>query len=111
MLAAEVGYGADVHQIQRRVGGRLEEERARVRLDGCLPLIEIAAVDQSHGDAEAWAERLDDVAAGAEHGAGSDDVVPGVQEREEPASDRGHAGRSGAGYFRAFEEAHTLLEH
>src|SRR5690606_12669542 len=62
-------------------------------------------------DAEARTQGLDDVAAGAEHGAGGDDVIAGLQEREQAGGDGGHAGCGGATYLGAFEQAHALLEH
>ncbi len=110
-LAAELGDGGDVDEVERRVGRRLEEERLGVGAHGLAPGLEVAAVDQGRGDAEARTERLDDVAAGAEHGAGGDDVVAGLEEGKERGGDGGHAGRGRARDLGALEQAKALLEH
>ncbi len=111
VLLGERGDGADVDEVERGVGRRLEEERLRVGTDGGFPVLDVAAVDQRHGDAKARAQGLDDVTAGAEHGARGDDVVAGLQERQQARGDGGHAGGGGAGHLGAFQKAHALLEH
>ena len=79
--------------------------------DGRLPGVEVAAVDERAVDAEARAQRLDDVAARAEQRAGRDDVIAGLHVRQDRGGDGGHAGRRGAAFLGAFEQPHALLEH
>ena len=80
----------------------------RIALRHC---VEIGAVDQRRGDAEARQEILDHVAAGAEQRLArrrrGRRPSPGPSARR----DRRHAGRGRARGLRAFERGHALLEH
>ena len=78
---------------------------------GALPGVDVAAVDQRGGDAEARAQRLDDVAAGAEQRARGDDVIAGLEEAQQRGGDGRHAGGGGARGLGALQQAHALLEH
>ena len=63
--------------LERRIGRRLHEERLGVLLHRVLPGVEIGAVDQRRGDAEARQPFLDHPAAGAEQRLGGDHVIAG----------------------------------
>ena len=77
----------------------------------CLPLREIAAVDEHRLDAEARQDLGQDELAGAEQRVGRDDAIAGLDQAHERGEDRGHAGRRAARGFGAFEQCHALLEH
>ena len=104
-------HAGDIDDVERRVGRRLEEEGAGVGLDGRLPLTEVAAIDEGELDAEARTQVLDDVAAGAEHGLGGDDVLAVIEAGQDRCRDRGHPGCRGARVFRTFQQPHAFLEH
>ena len=74
-------------------------------------LSRIAAVDQRAFDAVFRRQRLDHPAAGAEQGAGCDDMVAGLELAEDRGGDGRHAGCRGARIFGAFQHAHALFEH
>src|SRR3712207_8294200 len=59
------------------------EEHLGLGPDRRAPLVEVRAVDEGRGDAEAGQELLADEAAGAEELARRDDVVAGAQLPEE----------------------------
>ena len=101
----------DVDEIQQRIGRRLEEEHLRIRAQGIGPGLGVAAIDQGELDAEARTQDFDDVAARAEHGAGGDDVIAGVQFGQDRRRDGGHAGGRDTHIFRAFHQTQALFEH
>ena len=110
-LVGELGDAGNVHDFECRVGRAFQEHDLGVRLDRLFPVGEIAAVDQRAADAVFRSKRLDDVAAGAEEGAGCHDMIAGLQLAENGRRDRSHAGCRGAGVFSTFQQAHALLEH
>ena len=73
--------------------------------------VEIGAVDQRRGDAEARQPILDHPAAGAEQRLGGDDMVAGLHQAHQRGRHGRHAGRGRARGFGAFERRHALLEH
>jgi hypothetical protein len=75
------------------------------------PFLELRAVDEGRGDAEAGQKLLADEAAGAEELARRDDVVAGAQLSQERGRHRRHAGRGGARRLGALERCHARLEH
>ena len=107
----DLRHFGDVDDFERGIGRAFEKERLGVRPHGVFPGLEIAAVDQGRGDAEARQVILDDVAAGAEHGFRRHHVIAGLELADQRDGDRGHAGRGGARRFRAFERRHAALEH
>ncbi len=99
------------YDVERRVGGRFQEQRLRVGPHGRAPLVEVVAVHQRAVDAEARQQVLDDVAAGAEQRLGGHHVVAGLDLAHHGRRHGRHAGRRGAGVLGAFEQRHALLEH
>jgi uncharacterized protein YggE len=62
----DLGDGGDVDDFERRVGRAFEERRLGVRAHRRAPGVEVGAVDQGRGDAEARQQLLDDIEARAE---------------------------------------------
>ena len=108
---SDLRHLGDVDDLERRIGRAFEKERLGVRPHRIAPGVEIAAVDQRRGDAEARQIVLDHVAAGAEHRLGGDDVIAGLELADQRHGDGRHAGRGCARGFRAFERRHAPLEH
>ncbi len=103
--------GGDVDDFERRIGRGFEEKGLGVRPHRVAPLLEVGAVDQRRGDAEARQIILDDIAAGAEQRLRRDHVVAGLELADQRQRDGRHAGRGGARGFGAFERRHALFEH
>ncbi len=112
--AARMGdlcHGGDVVDVERRVGGRFQEQRHGVGAERRPPLVEIVAVDQRAFHAEARQQILDDVATGAEQGLGGHHMVARLDLPHQRGRHGGHAGGRGARVLGAFEQRHALLEH
>src|SRR5262245_708586 len=62
--AGDLGYGRNIDQVERRVGGSFEEHGPGVGAHGSCPRIEVAAIDQGRGDAKARTEVFHDIATG-----------------------------------------------
>ena len=62
----DLGHGRNVDEFEGRVGRTFEKERPGLGPQGGAPLIQVVAVDQRRGDAEARQQVFDDIAAGAE---------------------------------------------
>ena len=75
------------------------------------PLVEIGAVDEGRGDAEARQEILDHPAARAEQRLRGDDVIAGLELPDQRSRHRRHAGRGRARRFGPLEGRHPALEH
>ncbi len=105
------GDGFQVDDGERRVRRRLQEQHLGFGAHRLRPLIDVAAIDQRAGDAEARQDFLDDVPAGAEHRLGGDDVVAHAQAGQEGRGDRRHAAGGRASHGSAFQRRHALLEH
>ena len=91
--------------------GLSRKNALRLRPHRLPPGVEVGAVDQRRGDAEARQELGDHIVAGAEQRARGDDMVAGLQVAEQRRRHRRHAARHGAARLRAFQQAHALLEH
>jgi hypothetical protein len=83
------------------VSGRI----AACQADRSLPSTKVVVMPEArqHG--------LQDIAAGAEQGAGGYDVIARLQSCQEHGGDSRHAGSGGARHRRAFEQRHALFEH
>ena len=107
----DLGDGGDVDDLERRIGRRFEERRFGVRAHRRPPGVEIRAVDEGRGDAEARQQLLDHIEARAEQRPRGDDVVARLELAHQGGGDRGHAARGGARRLGAFEQRHPPLEH
>ena len=107
----DLGDGGDIDDFERRVGRRFEERRFGVRAHRRPPRVEVRAVDEGRGDAEARQELLDHVEARAEQGPRGDDVVARLELAHERGGDRGHSARRRPRRLGALEQRHSLLEH
>ena len=107
----DLGDGGDVDELERRIGRRFEERRLGVRTQRRPPGVEIGAVDQGRGDAEARQQLLDHIETRAEQSPRGDDVVARLELAHERGGDGGHAARGRARRLGAFEQRHPLLEH
>ena len=107
----DLRHGGDIDHFQRRIGRCLHEERLGVGPHRLLPLIEIGAVDQRRGHAEARQQFLDHVETGAEQRARRDDVVAGLDLAHQRERHRRHPGRGRARILGALEIRHAGLEH
>ena len=105
------GDRGDVDEFERRIGRRFEERCFRVRPQGRAPGVEIGAVDESRGDAEAGQQVLDHVETRAEQGSRRDDMVTRLELAHERRRDGGHSARGRARGLGALEQRHPLLEH
>ena len=110
-LVRDLGDRGDVDDLERRIGRRFDEERLGVRPHRVAPLVEVGAVDQRRGNAEARQIILDDVAARAEQRLRGDHVIAGLELTDQRQRHRRHAGRGRARGFGAFERRHALFEH
>jgi hypothetical protein len=110
-LVGERCYGSDVDDFQRRVGRALEEEDLRVRANGFLPVLDVAAIDQRGLHAVARHQLFDDPATGTEERAGGNDMVARLHLAEKRCGNGGHARCGRPGVFGAFQRAHALFEH
>ena len=75
------------------------------------PGVEIRAVDQRRGDAEARQQLLDHVKTRAEQRLGGDDVVARFELAHQRGGDRRHAARGRARRLSALEQRHAAFEH
>ena len=91
--------------------GELEERGLGVRAQSRPPIIEIGAVDQGRGDAEAGQQILDHIEARAEQRARGDDMVAGLELAHHGRGDGGHSACGRARGLRALDQRHPLLEH
>ena len=107
----DFGDGGDVDDLERRIGRRFEERRPGVRAHGRAPGVEIRAVDEGRGDAEARQQVLDHIKARAEQRLGGDDVVARLELTHQGGGDRRHAARRGARRLGAFKQRHAALKH
>ena len=107
----EIGDRAQIHQLQHRVGRRLQQHELRRSRQRRAPLRKIGAVDELGGDAELRQQGRDDPVAGAEQRARCHHAVARLQMREQRRIHRGHAGRRGAAGFGALDQAEPLLQH
>ena len=107
----DLGDACDVDEFERRIGRQLEERGLGVRAQSRPPFIEIGAVDQGRGDAEAGQQILDHIEARAEQRAGGDDMVAGLELAHHGRGDGGHSACGRARGLRALDERHPLLEH
>jgi hypothetical protein len=101
----------DVDDLQRRIGGRLDEDAARRLGERTAPLLQLRAVHQHGLDAEPRQQLLDDVAAGAEQRARGDHAVAGLELTHQRGIHRRHPARHRARGGCAFQQRHPLLEH
>ena len=108
-LVRDLRHRGDVDDLERRIGRRFEKERLGVRPHRVAPLVEIGAVDQRRGNAEARQIILDDVAAGAEQRLRRDHMVAGLELADQRQRHRRHAGRGRARGLGALERRHALL--
>ena len=107
----DLGDGGDIDDLERRVGRQFEERGLGVRAHRRAPRVEVGAVDQGRGDAEARQQLLDHVEARAEQGPRGDDVVARLELAHERGRDRRHAARRRPRRLGALEQRHPLLEH
>ena len=107
----DVGDAGDVDELEGRIGRRFEERRLRVRTQSRPPGVEIRAVDEGRGDAEARQQLLHDIEARAEQSPRGDDVVASLKLAHERGGDRSHPARCRARGLGAFEQSHPALEH
>ena len=107
----DLGHRGDVVDLQGRIGRRLHEEHLGVLRHRLLPLVDVLAVDQREGDAEAREPFLDHPAAGAEQGLRRDHMVAQADEAHQRGRHRRHAGRGRTRGLGAFERGHAALEH
>ena len=110
-LMRDLGDGADVEHVERRIGRAFQEAAFGIRPHRLAPLVEIEAVDQGRFDAVARQQIFDHVAARSEHRLRRHHVIAGFQRRQHRGRHRGHAGRGRAAGFGAFEFDHAALEH
>ena len=73
------GHRLQVDDRKRRIGRGLQEQQLGVGPHGRPPLVDVFAVHQGKGDAEARQDGFHHMAAGAEHRLGRDDMVAGRQ--------------------------------
>src|SRR5208337_2431233 len=104
-------YCSNIIYFQTWIGGRFEKQELCFGPHCRPPLAKITAIDEGRGDAKARQQILDHIEAGAEHGAGRDHMIAGLELCHERRRDRGHAARSRARRFRPLEQSHPLLEH
>ena len=107
----DIGDRRDIDDFERRIGRRLQKEGLGIRPHRVAPLVEVGAVDQRRGNAEARQIIFDDVAAGAEQRLCADDVIAAFELAGQRQRHRRHAGRGRARGFGALERRHALLEH
>ena len=111
MLVGDLRHGFHVHDGQRGIGRRFQEQHARLRPHGFFPGGHIAAIHQGGGDAESREDFFHDMQAGPEHRLRRHDMIAGLERGQEYSRYRRHAGGGGAGYGCAFQRRHARLEH
>jgi hypothetical protein len=101
----------DVDDFEHRIGRTFQKKRFGVGADGLLPLIEVGAVNQRGGHAEARQKFFDHPSTGPEQRLGGDHVVTRPELADQGRRYRRHAGCGRASRFGSFERGHAAFEH
>jgi len=107
----EIGYGAYIYSIKKRVGGRLNENEPTGLRKRAAPVSQIRSVDPRHLNAHFGHHILEDPDAGRKKRAWCNNTVAGLNRSHEHRMDRRHATCRRAAVFCAFKQAEALLQH
>ena len=111
VLVGDGRHGLDVEHVARRVADRLAEERLRVRPDGLPPRVRVVGVDPGQLDVHLAQQVLELVDRAAVQRGGGDDVVAGLEQREQGGRLGGDAAGERDPAGAALEVGHPFLEH
>ena len=111
VLVRDAGDGLDVQHVDQRIAQRLAVHGAGVGADGAAEVVRVFRVDEGGLYAQAREADAELPDAAAVQRGGGDDVVAGLEDRQQRRHLRRHAGRAGQRGPAAFERSDALLQH
>ena len=106
----DVGDGGDVGELERGIRRRLDEDEARVGANRLGDRGGVGGVNEGSFDAEVFQHLLEEADRAAVDDVGDDNVIAGLQDRQEERGDGGHAGGEADGRRRVFQSAEGGFE-